>query len=132
MDIEAAIPIFCAEDSILNGLISGRIYYDELPPAGFILPALVFSLISENEDPDIDSHSDRFQFTAWAATPIVAKQIIRAVVLRWKRHKGRLSGIAVTGSSIENPGYTLDPETDEYGTRRGRACDIVIHYRMDI
>lgn len=133
MDIEAAIPVIAAADSTLYGLIAGRIYYDNLPETGFILPAVVFQLISGARDHLIDSRSPRFQLTAWAATRPAAGAVEAAIENAFIRYKGRMADdLTITQGVIEVPGYDLPPETDEFGTRHGRACDIVLHYRTDI
>jgi len=132
MEIEEAIPIFCAADETLNGLIAGRIYYDELPSTGFTLPAVVYSRISTARDHVVDTRSPRFQFTAWAATRPAAGAVEAAIEDAFIRYKGRASGIAIIQGVIEVAGYDMPAETDEYGARYGRACDVVIHYRTDI
>ncbi len=128
MDIEAAIPLHCKTDAVLNALIDGRIYYDTLPDK-CVLPAVTFFRVSGARDHVTDLRSPRFQFTAWAATKPEAGKVEEAVEDAFIRFKGPMGGEPVVQCVIDAPGYDLPAEADSNGTRYGRACDIRIIYR---
>jgi len=133
MDIETAIPLFCATHEGLTALIATRIYYGSLPDVTPTLPAVVYFRVSTARDHKIDTRHPRFQFTAWAASYLEAGAVEEQIEDAFIRYKGRMANeIAVIQGVIEVPGYDMPPETDAYGTRFGRACDVVIHYRTDI
>ena len=132
MDIETAVPAIGAADETLTGLIGDRFYYGFLPDDA-TLPAAIFFRVSATRDHNIDSRSARFQITAWAENYPAAGAVEAAIEDTFIRYKDRMAvDLVITQGVIEVPGYDLPPETDEQGTRYGRACDVVLHYRTDI
>ncbi len=122
MIIENAVRTALANDVALAALVGARIYYS-VAPQDTLTPYVAMSLVSSIPDHNFQGASNltlaRFQFSIFAATYLLTKQIADAIKTVLQGYSGTLGGaggVAVNGCFYEDE-VDLDPEqqTNLYG-----------------
>jgi len=94
-----------------------RIYPDVLPPQ-VTLPAISYSRISTARVRSLSGNSHlampRFQFTAWATTYALARQLMDEIIVDLNDYSGVVGGITIQATRIDNELDNYDPTSGIY------------------
>jgi hypothetical protein len=111
----------------LTALVGTRIY-PVIMPQGATKPAVTYQLISGIRESamvaDPGLVTSRYQFTAWATTNLVARNVIKQVRLALERYS---SGI-MANAFIETEYDVFDEEA----ILHGRGLDVIVNHTEDL
>jgi hypothetical protein len=115
MFIEEAFTAYLLAHPGLKALINDRFYPDELPQ-GTVLPAVSYIKISDVKDHTLTGQSKLenpiFQFTTFAYTKKVTKEVAEQLKAALSDYQGIMSGVEVQHIKLENEMSNLEKSSD--------------------
>lgn len=129
MSIEGALTAYLLADTALKAIIGTKLYPDELPQ-GTVLPAVVYTKISDQKDHTLTGmsnlHRPYIQFTAFGTTKAQAVSVSNRLQVLLNDYHGILSGVVIQQIELQNELSTKDVSAD--GTTR--VCLEVLEYQI--
>lgn len=134
--MKADLRAYLIGDSGVSALIGSRLYWSRAPQAP-TYPLVIYTAITESEEEILDASTSglrqrTIQFTAWAATDVVAEQIIQAIkdallVLATPHMTGSpFPSVGVLrGANVLNVGYEVEDPDRRY---QGCGADFLISF----
>lgn len=112
----------------LTALIGTRVYPGTLPQST-ALPAVAYSRISRSRESvmgvDTDLARARYQLTAFARTPLAAKNVIEQIRACFQRWRGTAAAVVVDDVFISDDRDGYDQTLELHAP----SIDILMHYR---